>query len=191
MLRAEDRREFWVATERIMQMKEIYPESNMTPEIQIPERLIEQLPSRENALVEIIRGRLEALGPVRAISLADTMGIPISNIEQALIAIENEGFVFRGHFTPGVDGFEWCERSLLARIHRYTLNKIRKEIEPVSAADFMRFLFSWHNIHSDEKPEGPEALREVLNGSFMGRGVTTLSYEGLRPPLVRHAMPLW
>lgn len=76
-------------------MKEIYPESKMTHEIQIPERLTEQLSSKENALVEIMRGRLEALGPVRAISLAETMGIPISRIEQALIALENEGFIFR------------------------------------------------------------------------------------------------
>src|SRR3990170_2865118 len=92
-----------------MYMKEIYPESKMTHEIQIPERLTEQLSSKENALVEIMRGRLEALGPVRAISLAETMGIPISRIEQALIALENEGFIFRGHFTPGVDELEWCE----------------------------------------------------------------------------------
>ena len=130
-----------------MQMKEIYPESTIDHEIQIPKRLIEQISLKGDAFLEIIRGRLETLGPVRSISLAETMGIPIPNIEQALIALENEGFVFRGHFTPGVDELEWCERRLLARIHRYTLNKIRKEIEPVSPADFMRFLFSWHNIH--------------------------------------------
>ncbi|HZX12833.1 MAG TPA: ATP-dependent DNA helicase, partial [Thermodesulfobacteriota bacterium] len=191
ILRTEEEKKFWVATERIMQMKEIYPESNMTPEIQIPERLIEQLPSRENTLVEIIRGRLEALGPVCAISLAETMGIPISNIEQALIALENEGFVFRGHFTPGVDELEWCERRLLARIHRYTLNKIRKEIEPVSPADFMRFLFSWHNIHSDEKPEGTEALREILN-KLEGVEAPAASWEGgLLPSRMKNYDHLW
>ncbi len=191
ILRTEDGREFWVATERMIQMKEIYPESNMTHEIQIPERLIEQLPSKENALVEIIRGRFEALGPVRAISLAEIMGIPISNIEQALIALENEGFVFRGHFTPGVDELEWCERRLLARIHRYTLNKIRKEIEPVSPADFMRFLFSWHNIHSDEKPEGPEALREILN-KLEGVEAPAASWEGgLLPSRMKDYDHLW
>ena len=191
ILRAEDRREFWVATERIMYMKEIYPESKMTHEIQIPERLTEQLSSKENALVEIMRGRLEALGPVRAISLAETMGIPISRIEQALIALENEGFIFRGHFTPGVDELEWCERRLLARIHRYTLNKIRKEIEPVSAANFMRFLFSWHNIHSDEKPEGPEALREVLN-QLEGVEAPAASWEGeLLPSRMKDYDHLW
>ena len=191
ILRTEEGKEFWVAAERMIQMKEIYPESNMTHEIQIPERRIEQLPSKENALVEIIRGRLEALGPVRAISLAETMGIPTSNIEQALIALENEGFVFRGHFTPGVDELEWCERRLLARIHRYTLNKIRKEIEPVSPADFMRFLFSWHNIHSDEKPEGPEALREILN-KLEGVEAPAASWEGeLIPSRMKDYDHLW
>ena len=191
ILRTEEGRGFWVATDRIMHMKEIYPESKMTPEIQIPERLTEQLRSKENALVEIMRGRLEAVGPVRAISLAETMGIPISRIEQALIALENEGFVFRGHFTPGVDDLEWCERRLLARIHRYTLNKIRKEIEPVSAADFMRFLFSWHNIHSDEKPEGPEALREILN-KLEGVEAPAASWEGeLLPSRMKDYDHLW
>jgi ATP-dependent Lhr-like helicase len=173
----ENRKEFLVAAERSLQMKEIYAKANLIPEIHIPERLLTQLPSKDDALVEIIRGRLEALGPVRAASLAETMGIPISKIEQALMALEKEGFVFRGHFTPGMDDLEWCERRLLARIHRYTLKSLRKEIEPVSAADFMRFLFSWHQLDSNEKPEGAESLEEILN-MLEGFEAPAASWEG-------------
>jgi ATP-dependent Lhr-like helicase len=107
------------------------------------------------------------------------------------MTLENEGFVFRGHFTPGIDELEWCERRLLSRIHRYTLNKIRKEIEPVSASDFMRFLFSWHRIYSDEKPEGPEALREVLN-KLEGVEAPAASWEGeLLPSRMNDYDHLW
>ncbi|MCI0453634.1 MAG: ATP-dependent DNA helicase, partial [Candidatus Dadabacteria bacterium] len=210
ILKTRDGREFWVSVERIMQMREIYPESTISPEIQIPERLLQQhndvetplmaslLSSKENSLVEIIRGRLEALGPVSAFSLAETMGLPVSEVEQTLITLENEGFVFRGNFTPdnvetrhGVSLQEWCERRLLARIHRYTLNKLRKEIEPVSAADFMRFLFSWHMIHSEEKPEGTEALREVLN-KLEGVEAPAASWEGeLLPSRMKDYDHLW
>lgn len=159
----------WVAVERMLEMKEIYPDGNWTPDIQVPERLLlklkendENSPDQKDPLVEIIRGRLEALGPVTTDTLADHMRILASKIEQALLSLENDGFVFRGQFHPGFTGTEWCERRLLARIHRYTLERLRREIEPVSSADFMRFLFAWHHLDSENKPEGPEALEDVL-----------------------------
>jgi ATP-dependent Lhr-like helicase len=153
--------------------------------------LIKELQSRKNALVEIIRGRLEALGPVRASYLSETMGVPVLNIEQALTTLENEGFIFRGHFTPDINELEWCERRLLARIHRYTLNKIRKEIEPVSGSDFMRFLFSWHGLNSDEKPEGHEALRKILN-KLEGVEAPATSWEGeILPARMKDYDYLW
>ena len=170
-------KEFWVAAERVLQMKEIYPQATLIPGIQMPERLIKRSSSDENPLVEIIRGRLEALGPIRAYTIAETMGLSLPEIEQALMALENEGFVFRGHFTPDLDELEWCERRLLARIHRYTLTTLRKEIEPVSAADFMRFLFSWHQLDIEDKPEGPEALQEILR-KLEGFEAPAASWEG-------------
>ena len=183
--------EFWVAIERILQMAEIYPESTLMPEMRIPNRLIQELMSRENALVEIVRARLEALGPVRAMKLAESMGIPLSKLEQALITLENEGFVFRGHFTPDTKELEWCERRLLARIHRYTLKRLRKEIEPVSSSDFMRFLFSWHRLESDEQPEGPEALREVLT-QLEGFEAPAAAWEGdILPARMKDYDYLW
>lgn len=191
ILKTDNGKEFWVAAERIIQMKEIYDNATLVPEIQIPERLLKQLSSQENPLTEIIRGRLEALGPVRAIDLAESMEIPVQKIEQALTVLENEGFVFRGHFTPGLNDLEWCERRLLARIHRYTLKTLRKEIEPVPAADFMRFLFSWHQLDSDEKPEGPEALREILN-MLEGFEAPAASWEGdLLPSRMKDYDYIW
>src|SRR5207244_2071439 len=90
------------------------------------------------------------------------------DVEFALGALEHEGFVLRGRFTPGVAVVEWCERRLLARIHRYTLDRLRKEIEPVTAADFMRFLFRWQRLAEDTRAEGPEGLaaRSARSGAF-------------------------
>ncbi|MDA2918765.1 DEAD/DEAH box helicase [Desulfobacterota bacterium AH_259_B03_O07] len=177
ILKNEEGKEFWVAVERIPQMKEVYANPEINPEPRIPKRLVEQIESKEHALIEIIRGRLETLGPVMVGDLSESMGISVQEIERALIALENEGFVFRGRFTPGLDDEEWCERRLLARIHRSTLQRLRREIEPVSPADFMRFLFSWHNLESDEKPYGPDALRQVLN-QLEGFEAPSASWEG-------------
>jgi ATP-dependent Lhr-like helicase len=84
-------------------------------------------------------------------------------VDFALAALEHEGFALRGRFTAGVDGIEWCERRLLARIHRYTLDRLRKEIEPVTAADFLRFLFKWQRVATGSRAEGPEGLAAVLD----------------------------
>jgi ATP-dependent Lhr-like helicase len=78
-----------------------------------------------------------------------------------LAALEGEGVILRGRFTGNATGLEWCERRLLARIHRYTLNRLRAEIEPVSPADFMRFLFAWQRLDSD-RVAGLEGLASVI-----------------------------
>ncbi|MBI4408293.1 MAG: ATP-dependent DNA helicase, partial [Gemmatimonadetes bacterium] len=110
------------------------------------------------------------LGPVTAAALADALGIAEGDAEAALIALEAEGFVLRGQFTPGASerasgrasGREWCDRRLLARIHRYTLTRLRAEIEPVNAADFMRFLFRWQRVEPEARAAGLEGLAGVL-----------------------------
>ena len=95
---------------------------------------------------EILRGRLEALGPI------------VSD-DPLLLELEAEGFVLRGRFEgrPG-----WCSRRLLARIHRYTLEGLRKEIEPVTPADFLRFLAAWQHVDADRKLDGPRGVLEVI-----------------------------
>jgi ATP-dependent Lhr-like helicase len=92
------------------------------------------------------------------------MGLPPAGLAVALSMLEAEGFVMRGSFTPGVaaEGEEWCERRLLARIHRYTLGSLRAQIEPVSSGDFMRYLLDWQGITREPRPEGMESLAALL-----------------------------
>src|SRR6266545_6327117 len=119
--------------------------------------------SREDAIRELVRGRLEVIGPTTAPDLAEILGLAPSDIDFALAALEHEGFALRGHFSAGVQELEWCERRLLARIHRYTLDRLRKEIEPVAAADLLRFLFKWQRLATGSRAEGPEGLAAVLD----------------------------
>ncbi len=115
------------------------------------------------ALVEILRSRLETLGPVTAALLARPLGLAVSTVEQALVQLELEGYVMRGRYGSSVgDAEQWCERRLLARIHRRTLKDLRKLVEPVSPAAYMRFLFRWHGLVG-EPGEGPEAVGRALN----------------------------
>src|SRR5581483_9810649 len=79
-------------------------------------------------------------------------------IAAALISLEAEGFAMRGRFTPGANEEEWCDRRLLARIHHYTMRRLRAEIEPVAARDFLRFLFDWQRLTPETRLEGPDAI---------------------------------
>ena len=76
--------------------------------------------------------------------------------------LEAQGRILRGRFTPGAAELEWCDRRLLARIHRYTLSRLRAEIEPVSAADFMRFLLHWQHVAGEDQVRGAEGLAAVV-----------------------------
>ena len=114
--------------------------------------------SRDAAVVEIVRGRLEGLGPVTQETLAASLGVASSEVAAALTALEAEGFAMRGRFTPGIGGEEWCERRLLARIHNYTVKRLRAEIEPVAPRDFLRFLLAWQHVVPDARMQGPAAV---------------------------------
>src|SRR5262249_49692560 len=111
-----------------------------------------------DALPEILRGRLEGLGPVTQGALAEPLGLSPDAITGALAALEVEGFALRGRFTLGTNADEWCDRRLLARIHHYTVRRLRAEIEPVAARDFLRFLFAWQRVTDDTRLEGPDAV---------------------------------
>jgi ATP-dependent Lhr-like helicase len=101
-------------------------------------------------------------GPVTAAALADPLAISSADADAALLQLEADGVVLRGRFTPGETELEWCDRTLLARIHRYTLNRLRAEIDPVSPADFMRFLFRWQHVETSSRLTGLDGLREVV-----------------------------
>jgi ATP-dependent Lhr-like helicase len=148
----------WVAAERLPQFAAVFADAKREPNIEAPAEFANVPWTREDALVEIIRSRLSGLGPVRVVDLAASLGVSTPDIDIALAALEGEGYVMRGQFTPGTAETEWCERRLLARIHRYTVKRLRREIEPVDARDFMRFLFAWQHVAPDAQVSGPDAL---------------------------------
>jgi ATP-dependent helicase Lhr and Lhr-like helicase len=116
----------------------------------------------DDSLVDIVRGRLEGLGPVTAAQIAAPLEVSETRVNGALIALEAEGFAMRGHFTGDAAREEWCERRLLARIHRYTVKRLRAEIEPVSARDFLRFLCEWQRVQPGARMHGSDALAAIL-----------------------------
>jgi ATP-dependent Lhr-like helicase len=152
----------WVAAERLPHFQALWPGATRTPEIAAPAGYELKDASPETALIEILRGRLESLGPVTPDALGAPLGLEGDDIAPALLALETEGFVMRGRFTPGMPREEWCERRLLARIHRYTVKRLRAEIEPVAARDFLRFLLQWQRVTPETHMEGPEALAAVV-----------------------------
>nr|WP_242107911.1 DEAD/DEAH box helicase [Luteimonas aquatica] len=196
----------WVAAERLPQLRALHPGAASQPAIEAPAEYAAQPWTAEDAAVELLRLRLSGLGPVPASALAADSGLSATDVEIALLRLQNEGYVMQGHFTPGayartsgpaegpalagsptmdgrapaegpafvgsptMDGrapaegpaYEWCERHLLARIHRYTLKRLRREIEPVEPRDFMRFLFDWQRVAPGTRVSGPEALGGVL-----------------------------
>jgi ATP-dependent Lhr-like helicase len=94
--------------------------------------------------------------------MAQTLDVPLSQINVALAALQSEGFAMQGRFTPAAQEAEWCERRLLARIHRYTVKRLRAEIEPIAARDFLRFLFEWQRVTPEGRMEGPDAVGAIL-----------------------------
>lgn len=152
----------WTAAERLPVLRAAWPQGRANRALPVPERHRRQQWTREEALREIARGRLQASGPITEARLSADLHLDRPSIHMALAALEGEGFVLRGKFTAESHETEWCERGLLARIHRYTLNRLRKEIEPVTAADFLRFLTSWQHAAPDTRLEGPEGLAAIL-----------------------------
>ena len=153
----------WIATERVPEFLAVFPHAQAQPAVDVPAQYAQRTWMREKALVEIVRGRMEGLGPTTAKAIAQSLGVPQSDIDTALLALESEGFALRGNFTPGATDTQWCERRLLARINRYTVKRLRQEIEPVASADFLRFLFDWQHVNPDERMEGPDAVAAVVS----------------------------
>ena len=161
-VRRDDGVWLWVAAERLPQFQALWPDASLDPPIAAPATQAEKQWSAHEALVEILRGRLEGLGPVCQAALGAPLGLAPDAIAPALASLQAEGFALRGRFTPGAPEEEWCERRLLARVHRYTLKRLRAEIEPVAARDFLRFLFEWQRVTEKTRMEGPDALAAVL-----------------------------
>ncbi|MCW5622774.1 MAG: ATP-dependent DNA helicase, partial [Burkholderiales bacterium] len=160
-----DQQALWVAGDRLPEFHTLFPVARLDPPSAVHDG--GKPWTREAALVEIVRGRLEALGPTTADDLAATLQVTRGEIDLALLALESEGFVLRGSFTgdtvEGKPVQEWCERRLLARINRYTVKRLRQEIEPVSSAQFMRFLLAWQHAAPGERMDGPDAVAALVS----------------------------
>ncbi|HET9233525.1 MAG TPA: ATP-dependent DNA helicase, partial [Candidatus Eisenbacteria bacterium] len=178
----------WVAAERLPDLLAVLPEVRLHPVITSPSP---RSPGRDEALLELVRGRIESLGPVTSDVLGKPLGINGAALEASLVALESEGAVLRGRFTPGIAETEWCDRRLLARIHRYTLNRLRQEIEPVTAEEFLRFLFRWQGLEKGSRTEGPAALTRVVE-QLEGYSAAAVAWESdMLPARVANYDPAW
>jgi len=153
---------FYVAAERIPMLRAIYCDAAAEHELMLPESVRGKAWERADAIRELVRGRMEVCGPITVGELADTLVLQCSEIDAALLALEAEGFVLRGKFHPQAADQEWCDRRLLARIHRLTIDRLRAEIQPVSIHDFYRFLFAWQRVDGEHRVESLEGLQSVL-----------------------------
>jgi len=153
---------FWVAAERMQMLRAVYPDARveLAPAQLDPAR--QRNREREEAVRELVRGRIEVSGPITMQALSDFFHLRITENEAALLALEAEGFVLRGKFHQDTTAQEWCDRRLLARIHRLTINRLRAEIQPVTIAEFQRFLLVWQRVDEDHRAEGVEGVRAVL-----------------------------
>ena len=169
---------FWVAAERLALATAAYPESVLSPRIAAvtPSRPIPD--SREGCVAEILRGWLDSTGPTSADDFAKRLGLPRPAVDAGLLRLETEGQVLRGRFSPGLadNETEWCNRRLLARIHRLTLGRLRREIEPVSSADFMRFLCRWQHVASGTRLFGVDGALQIVR-QLQGYEVSAAAWE--------------
>jgi ATP-dependent Lhr-like helicase len=153
-------RNYWVTAERTKLVASIFPGLSFDSSIA---EIEQHDPSREEALSALLNGWLQHSGPVHARVLARLFSLPESEVSNSLLRIEATGTILRGHFTDlRSDGIEWCERRLLSRIHRLTIGKLRKEIEPVTAAQFMRWLSRWQHVAPGTLTLGERGMLEVL-----------------------------
>ena len=154
---------YWVAAERIPSFMQIFPSAHFEV---APSSVSAPALSRDESLLSLVTGWISHSGPLAADQLAGILGLPAPEIEKALLRLESSGVVLRGKFTdPHTDQTEWCERRLLARIHRLTLGQLRKEIQSVSPAQFMNWLLRWQHVAPHTQLLGErgtlDAIRQV------------------------------
>ena len=184
----------WISAERLAELQLAVPGGRTEPPLN---SLDSDVDSAEAALRELVRSRMEGLGPVTATQLSRPLGLTAGGVAGALVALEAEGFAMRGQFSEratesslaGQTQEEWCDRRLLARIHRYTLKRLRSEIEPVTIADYQRFLFRWQGL-GKERRQGSEALAAVID-DLQGVALPAAAWEReVLPARLRDYSPL-
>ncbi len=153
--------ELWCAVERRPAIEVLFPDAAIVPDYPCP--VVPAAPVDEDeAAADLLRGHLDCRGPSTPAGLAEVTGLRETLIVRALARLEEEGFALRGRFTSRDGAEEFCARRLLARIHAYTRQRLRAEIEPVSARDFMRFLLRWQHVEPDTRREGRFGVLAVI-----------------------------
>lgn len=182
-------RAVWVAAERLALARALAPGASVEPDLHPPFAVAAV--SAEEAAVAIVRGHLECGGPTTARALARQTLLPPAAVDAALAALEAEGAVLRGQFTERSGDVQWCDRRILARIHRLTLHRLRREVEPVSAADFMRFLFRWQHVADGTRLTGVAGTAAVVD-QLQGFEAAAAAWEReILPARVRGYRPEW
>jgi ATP-dependent Lhr-like helicase len=167
---------FAFATESARWVEALFPHA---PRAALPARLeaVDAGPvERDDAVIAAVRGHSEVVGPFTIAALADALDLPAWEVAAAAAKLESEGALLRGRFTPGADDEELCDRRLLARIHRYTLDRLRSEIEPVSAQDFVRYLLERHRLTARSRAGGRAGLRDAI-GLLQGFEIAAAAWE--------------
>ncbi|MGA1999208.1 MAG: DEAD/DEAH box helicase [Terriglobales bacterium] len=172
---------FWVAAERAAAFRAVYPDATFESEpVALRGERAPATPERADALLQMLTGWMQHIGPTTAAELSGLLAVPESEVDQTLLRLESSGAILRGSFRPTTDDrrltTEFCDRRLLARIHRLTLGALRKEIEPVTEAQFMRWLLRWQHVAPGSQLAGERGLLEVLR-QLQGFEVPANSWE--------------
>ncbi|HKF78922.1 MAG TPA: DEAD/DEAH box helicase, partial [Candidatus Dormibacteraeota bacterium] len=152
--------ELWCAVERRPALEALFPEARIEPDYRSP--IAAASLDGDSAAAAMVRGHLEHRGPSTVADLSAATGLPEGDVAIAVARLEGEGFAFRGRFTSAEGPEEFCARRLLARIHTYTRARLRREIEPVTARDFMRFLLRWQHVAPGTRREGRAGTVSVV-----------------------------
>jgi ATP-dependent helicase Lhr and Lhr-like helicase len=155
-------RHIWFAAENLNLVRFLFPDATIQPALDLQEGVAIPVADREEARLRLIRGQMEVRGPVTSASLAGEVGLTERDVDYGMRQAEASGYVLRGRFSQGAEADEFCDRRLLARIHRYTLDSLRREVDPVSPQDFMRFLLRWHHLTPDTRLEGKMGVRQAI-----------------------------
>ena len=173
-----------VASEKATDFALIYPGAKF--EVTPPE-LTSRASSRDESLLQMIKGWMMHSGPTSAAALGFLVGLPTVDVVQALLRLEASGSALRGNLTGHAKGSEpetaeWCDRRLLARIHHLTVATLRKQVEPVTAAQYMRWLLRWQHVTPDSQLRGERGLLEAIR-QLQGFEIPAIAWEKqiLRP----------
>ena len=176
----------WVAAERLELVCRAYAGLTAKPEPRSSLALFASGRfdgSREDAILALVRGWVDCIGPFTVAELASTLVLPQDDVLYALGYLETEGVVLRGNYREGVEGEEFCDRRILARIHRSTIDSLRSQVEPVSPATFIRFLLEWQHVAPEARLHGEGGLLSViekLQGFETAAGVVEEEILGAR-----------